>query len=248
MKLLFLSVLLPIAALALVTIWLARKQQQAFAQREAQWRAAAEAKGWAFHCETEGAFQLMRWRGTTSGVAWTLEYRRGRHRSGGASQRAQRTRWWAQTFQGPSTPVLCIAMKKGQEQPAQQFAQGESALATLARKAAGAALDKTLDIYFGQQAGREIDARRLKPLQGATQTGYLVLAEDPVAATHWLQDGPGAQLATAVNAPGNALHADEGRPWVLWVGRQVMLANMRPVTSIDDVTRLVDAGVALTNA
>jgi hypothetical protein len=248
MKLLFLSVLLPIVGLAIAIIWLGGRQRQHLAQRETQWRADAAERGWTFDRLTEGAFELMRWQGTTDGVTWTLEYRRGRHRSSGTSERAHRMRWTSKVFQGPSSPVLCIAMKKGQEQPALQLAQGDGTLATLARKVAGAALDKTLDVYFGQEAGQQIDARRLVPLPNVAQTGYFVMAEDLASASHWLQGGPGAQMDKEANAPGSALFADEGRPWVLWVGTQVMLANMRPVRDTHEVALLVNAGVSLTKA
>lgn len=243
-----LAVLLFIAAIGAAIAVLSRNERQRLAQQEAEWRADAAARGWSFDTATEGECQRTRWQGQTDGIAWTLEYRRGRHRrkGKGKSDRVHRTRWWANAFHGPTSPVLCLAMNKGQEQPALKLAQSDGMLAALARKAAGAALDTTLDSYFGEDVGRQVDARRLKPVDGVSQVGYLAMAEDASMASRWLVDGCGAALTELVNDPHSALHPDMGRPWVLWIGRQVMLANMRPVKNPDDVARLVAAGVALT--
>jgi hypothetical protein len=247
MNLGFLSVVLPIAVVAAMIVLLSRGQRQKQVQREADWRTESAARGWAFDTDTEGEFQRMRWQGQTDGVAWTLEFRRGRHKHRGTADRAHRVRWWANAFQGPSSPVLCIGMNKGQEQPALKLAQGEGMLATLAQKAAGAALDKTLDVYFGEEAGRQVDARLLKPVENTPQAGYLVMSADAAVAARWMAEGSGVALDKLVADAHSALHTDIGRPWVLWIGRQVMLANMRPVNGMEDVTRLVNAGVALTN-
>jgi hypothetical protein len=237
-----------IALIAAALGYLSRAERQRLAQREAQWLAESATKGWTLMADKDGLFQRMRWQGQTDGVAWTLEYRRGRHKRQNSADRAHRMCWWASAFQGPPSPVLCMAMNKGQEQPSVKLAQGEGMLAALVQKAAGAALDKTLDVYFGEEAGRNVDARLLKMVETVSQPGYLVMAQDEVAAEHWLAGGCGAVLAALVNDTESALHPDVGRPWVLWVGRQVMLANMRPVNSMAEVERMVKAGVSLTNA
>lgn len=237
-----------VALIAATLVFLSHSESKRVAQREAEWHAESTAKGWTFAADREGAFQRMRWQGETDGVAWSLEYRRGRYKGKNSSDRAHRMRWWASAFQGPVSPVLCMAVNKGQEQPALKLAQGDGMFATLAKKAAGAALDNTLDVYFGEEAGRQVDARQLKMVEAIAQPGYLVMAQDSVAAERWLADGLGAALSELVSDSGSALHPDVGRPWVLWLGREVMLANMRPVNSMADVARLVTAGVRLTKA
>lgn len=244
----FWMVLVPIAIVGLAVIALSRSENKRLAQREAEWRAASAAQGWSFETAQEGLFQLTRWQGNTDGVGWTLEFRRGRHKHRSTADRANRVRWWADGFDGPSAPVLGMAMNIGKEQPTIQLAQGDGMLATLAKKAAGAALDTTLDVYFGEEAGRLVDARKLQPVEGIKQPGYIVMTEDVGVASRWLADGSGIALANLVNQDASALHADLGRPWVLWIGRRVMLAHMRPVTQFSDVERLVAAGVALTRS
>lgn len=234
-----------VGAIAVVMLWIARGERQSLAQKEADWRADAGVRGWAFEVGRDGEMQLMRWTGQTDGMAWTLEYRRGRHKRRSTNDRAQRVRWWTDAFHGPIEPILCLGVSRGQEQPAVKLAQGEGLFATLAQKAAGAVLDKTLDVYFGEEAGRQIDARELKMVDEVKQAGYIVMAADPGVAAHWLGDGRGDALTALVNDSHSALHPDVGRPWVLWQGRRVMLAAMRSVDKPDDVAKWVQAGVAL---
>lgn len=237
-----------VGALAVVIVLLARSERKNQAQREADWRADASARGWAFETGRDADMQLMRWTGQTDGLAWTLEYRRGRHKHRSTNDRAQRVRWWADAFHGPGAPVLCMGVSLGQERPAVKLAQGEGLFATLARKAAGAVLDKTLDVYFGEEAGRQVDARELKMVDDVIQPGYIVMATNPGIATHWLAGERGAALGALVHESLSALHPDVGRPWVLWQGRRVMLAAMRPVDKPEDVVLWVNTGVQLAEA
>ena len=106
-----------------------------------------------------------------------------------------------------------MGVSRGQDQPTVKLAQGEGLLATLAQKAVGAVLNKTQDVDFSEEGGRQIDARDLNMVDQVTQPGYIVMAADPGIASHWLTEGSGA--TPLVNQVHSALNPDVGRPWVL---------------------------------
>ena len=56
-----------------------------------------------------------------------------------------------------------MGVPQGQELPALKLAQGEGLLASMAQKAAGFALDKSLDAYFGEAAGQALRGRACPP-------------------------------------------------------------------------------------
>jgi hypothetical protein len=138
---------------------------------------------------------------------------------------------------------------KGQENPALKLAQGEGLLASMAQKVAGFALDKSLDTYFGVETGQQVDARTLRMVDGAALPGFIAMAVDTTAGAFWLsQPGHRAAIEAQVRDTSSALSDEIDRPWVLLIGPRVSLARMAPVTSVEDMERLVRAGVALVQA
>jgi hypothetical protein len=227
-----------------ISRWARRKSQQ---QRDLM-RAGSTARGWSCEWQIDGAHDLTRWEGKTDGVPWTAEYRRLRHKRKGQT-RAHNLRWWADGFGVPNAPVLLMGVPKGKEIPAVTLAQGDGLLASLAQKAAGFAFDKSLDLFFGAEVGQQIDARTLRAVESVVLPGLMVMAADNTAGAFWLnQTGHRSAIETLLRDPSSALSDDVDRPWVLLMGAQVRLARMAPVTKVEDLERLVRAGVALVRA
>jgi hypothetical protein len=211
-----------------ISRWARRKSQQ---QRDLM-RAGSTARGWSCEWQIDGAHDLTRWEGKTDGVPWTAEYRRLRHKR-----------------KGQNAPVLLMGVPKGKEIPAVTLAQGDGLLASLAQKAAGFAFDKSLDLFFGAEVGQQIDARTLRAVESVVLPGLMVMAADNTAGAFWLnQTGHRSAIETLLRDPSSALSDDVDRPWVLLMGAQVRLARMAPVTKVEDLERLVRAGVALVRA
>lgn len=237
-----------VAAIVLVGVAMSRWTQRQNRQRQDALRAESAARGWSCETSIEGVFDLTRWQGQTDGVRWTAEHHRLRHKRKGQT-RTHNIRWWADGFHGPTSPVLLMGVPKGQETLTVKLAQGEGLLASMAQKAVGFALDKSLDTFFGEEAGQQVDARTMQVVENPTLTGFIVMAVSADQGAFWLdQQGLRAVVEAQVGDAASALSDDEGRPWVLWLGRRVSLARRAPVTSVNDLERLVRAGVALVHA
>lgn len=241
--------LAPFAFLALV-LWIAtRTARRHREQAQGQLTADAAARGWTFESGTEGLFDLQRWSGHTDGHHWTAEYRRGRHRKSSGPTRTHRLCWWTDGFGEPTTPILLIGVPRGKELPALQLTEGEGLLAIMAQKAAGFALDKALDAHFGEDAGRQIDARALRMVEGVGLPGFLLMAVDIAQARYWLDQPAHRQaLLAQVDDAASVFSNEQDRPWVLLLGRRLMLAQPVAVRSTADLDRLVRAGAALAEA
>lgn len=237
-------------ALVAWALWaLARSARRQREQAQGQLAADATARGWTFESGTEGLFDLQRWSGQTDGHRWTAEYRRGRHRKSSSHTRTHRLRWWTEGFGGPTSPILLIGVPRGKESPSVQLAQGDGLLANMAQKAAGFALDKALDVHFGEALGQQIDARGLRMVDGIDLPGFIVMAADGAQARFWLDQGGHRQaLLAQVGDAASAFSDEQDRPWVLLLGRGLNLAQPVPVRCTDDLERLVRAGVALAEA
>lgn len=241
--------LLPVVFMVAVVWWFSRFERQRQARREETLRADSQARGWRFEVADEGAFRLVRWQGQTDGVTWTAEYRRGERSEGSSgSGRTHRVHWWADGFQGPTSPVMGMGVPMGKEASALEIAQGDGLLSRMAQKAAGLALDAALDVRFGQDAGGQVNARELRMVKDVAVKGYIVMAVDAGVAARWISSRMASTLADQMTVPGGALADDTARPWWLWLGRRLYLSMFRPVNSVQDMERLVRAGVALVNA
>ena len=205
-------------------------------------RAAAGAQGWRFEVAGSAPREVLRWEGQSEGVRWTMEYRRGWRRQNQRQRVSHQTVWWADTFHGPASPVLFIGVPVGKETPSVQLAQGEGMLASMARKAAGFMLDQAVDANFGEELGREVDARQLKLVEGLTVPGFMVAAIDAQQARWWLGNGgAGGLAALAQAAPARGV----GHPWVMVMPRRVYLSRRSAVRNPADVGQWVGEGLAL---
>ncbi|MBA4264293.1 MAG: hypothetical protein C0453_04365 [Comamonadaceae bacterium] len=226
-------------------VLLARRRDHQHRLREESMRTAALARGWSFDSKSDGLQSTKRWQGTTDGTRWTLEYRHSRKTKRARHAQTHRVVWWADTFGGPSSPVLFVGVSAGQENPFHTLSTSEGVLASVARKAAGFALDKALDVHFGEEAGRQVDARLLKPVEATGLPGFMVMAADVAQAVWMLGDGWSKSLGSLVSV---ASGQGADRPWVLVLPRRVYLARSAPIRAEEDVQAMVRDGLALVTA
>jgi hypothetical protein len=102
-----------------------------------------------------------------------------------------------------------------------------------------------VDVYFGEEAGRQVEASTLQTIESGTPAGFIVMAANSAEGARLLSSTWTPALDGLVADPGSALSDDDERPWVLLQPRRVSLARMRMVTSAADLERIVRAGVAL---
>lgn len=221
-----------------LVFWQRRQRQR---QQETL-RSAAAAQGWTFEAQRQGHIDLMRWRGSTDGTAWTLEYRHSRRTRRSQNSHVHRTVWWADTFRGPSSPVVFMAVSPGSENPTIKLAHSDGFLASLAQKAAGFALDKAVDVHFGDEAGTAVDGRQLQAVPDAAVPGFLVMAVDPQQARWLLADGWSRQLGALERESGASTRE---APSVLVLPRRVFLARQKPLRAVADVQAMVREGLSL---
>lgn len=230
-------------AFFLLLVFLSKRQMQA---KEEELRQAAAARGWKFESTKERGYQVHRFSGSTDGVPWTAESLR--FLTGGRNKHRRRhiARWHGQWSPGVSAPIVCLGVPKGAEVPSFKVAQGDGFFAKMAQKAAGFAFDKAVDMYFGDEIGKEVDAAALRPVE-TDLPGFIVMAGDVDEGNRVLADGLRNALLTASNDQASVL-ADNDRPYVLLRARGISLARMEEFRTVDDVDQFIRAGVGLKRA
>lgn len=210
------------------------------AAREEELRQAASARGWTFENSSVRGSRVRRWRGTTDGINWTIE---SVHRTSGQKGESRRhvTRWFTATSLGTTTPIFCVGVEPGKEVPSFDMAKGDGWVAQMAQKAAGFALDKAIDVLFGEEAGRAVDARTLHRVESEA-AGFVVMAGDVSEATRLLFQG----LATAL-ADINAGPADDLTS-VLIYQHGIALARTKQIEATGDLEIFIRRGIKLTRA
>lgn len=220
-----------------------RAREQA---REEELKRSASARGWTFHAVRDRGYRIYRFSGTTDGVAWEAES--ARLMAGGKNrQRRHIARWHGRWSPGVMAPLVAMGVPKGTEVPQFQVAQGDGFFARMAQTAAGFALDKALDVYFGHQIGSEVDASTLKPVNDPAVPGFIFMAGDVDEARRMLADGLQRALLDASRATDNVLSTTD-RPWVMVRPRGLSLARMAEFREVDELDQFVRAGVGLARA
>lgn len=212
------------------------------AAQEEDLRQAASSRGWQFESTHGRGYRIRRWRGTTDGIAWTIESVR---KVSGKSERHNRrhiTRWHTPTELGAASPIFCVGMSPGKEVPSFDMAKGDGWIAQMAQKASGFALDKSVDVLFGDEAGRAVDAGTFKRVETEMLPGFVVMAADPGEAARLLFQGLKAALAEIAGG------ADEERPSVLIYKQGIAMARMQQIAAPNDLETLVRHGLRLTRA
>ena len=238
------AIFIIVTTLTLLMAFVGRRRIQA---KEEEMQRAAATRGWTFDKRHEDGYRIYRYRGTTDGVEWTAES--ARLASGGNNRRRRRevARWHGKWSPGVSAPIVALGVPKGKEQAGQGIAQGSSLAARLAVQAATFIFDKALDVYFGKEVGKQIDAGKLKRLDSAGVPGFIIMAENTDEASRVLSEGLHNALVTASNDAANVL-SENDRPYVLVRPEGVSLARMEQFRDLEELEQFIQAGVSLKRA
>lgn len=122
----------------------------------------------------------------------------------------------------------------------------DSFLGKLAQKAVGFAFDKAIDIYFGLELGKEVDAGAMHRV--ATKLpGFIVMAASKDEGARMLAQGFEQSLTSATRDPNSVFsHAD--RPSILLRSKGISLARTEEFRGLDDIDSFTRAGVELTRS
>ena len=225
------------------TFLMLKYERAKMARREDDLRREASGRGWRYQALRESHGYIQRWHGTTDFVTWTVEFESPPNR-----KQSPRLRWWTETMRGPSAPVLLMAAPAGISLPSLMTAKDGGLLSTLVQKAAGFAMDKAVDVFFGTEVGKQVDATALKPVETVTIPGFIVMAGNPNEA--WQTLSSGLQQAVAQFAHDQQIEAlgKHSRPSILVLPRQLMIGRQAAKVSTPDIEHLIRAGVALTRS
>ncbi len=217
------------------------------AAKEEELRRVASARGWTFATANEKGYRVHRWSGSTDGVSWQAESLRYADSSNKTSKRRQIARWHGAWSPGISGAVVCMGVPKGKENLGAGVSGGEGYFAKLAQKPVGFAFDKAIDLYFGDAPGKEVDAGAMQRVEAIKVPGYVVMAADKGEGERILAQGLEAALIAAAKDTGSML-ADDSRPWILLRPRAVSLARTERIRDVNELERLIRAGVEVTRA
>jgi hypothetical protein len=207
-------------------------------------QAEATSRGWTVTTARERGSQVIQWSGADDGIQWTAEaLEQSQHRN-----LRRTTRWQSRGLQATTGPILLMGVPEGVEIPKAQPA-GTGMLASLAMKAILLALDKGIDMYFGVEVGRAIDANALQRVERAENglDGYAVMAADPADVDQILT----SEVIDAIGAAARAGPRDKNRklrPWVLIWEHGVSVARPDFARSAADIEPLMRTGVAIAKA
>jgi len=120
-------------------------------------------------------------------------------------------------------------------------------LAKLAHKAVSFAFDKALDLYFGSDLGKEVDAGALHRVPAASLPHFVVMAADKDEGARVLSQGLERALA-ASGADAASAFGDDNRASIFLRPHGISLARTTQLRDVHELERLVQAGVGLTRA
>lgn len=237
------AIFIVVTSLVALTAMVARRAQQA---KDDELRQQASARGWTFAVTHEHGYRVKRWSGTTDGIAWIAEYL---YRSGGKNNSSRHiARWHGMFSPGINAPIVAMGIPKGKEAMLGLSMQSSDGFfAQMAQKAVGFVFDKSLDVYFGDEAGEQVDAGAMQRIDGEKIPGYVVMAADKDEAARVLAQGLEKSLLDASNDKASIM-SDEHRPWVLLRPSAISLSRMTSLGGAADVERFTAAGLALTRA
>lgn len=226
--------------------------QRRLAAQDEELRQQASMRGWTFQRAREGALRVRRWTGTTDGVAWiaeSLESNQGGTHGHAAARRRTVTRWrtapdWTPSKTSVTAPIVLMGIPEGKDIPALAGPQSDGWAVKLMQKATGFAFDKMIDVYFGKDAGGDVDAGAMQRVKDDSIPGYVVMAADPGAATRLLFQGLSAAVTTAATSSSSIL-SEQDRPWILIWTKGLILARMERLSSAEQVERFVRAGLTI---
>jgi hypothetical protein len=236
-----LAIVILVVTFVVVVVVAVSRQQKA---KEEEMQRAASARGWNFESKTEGGYRVHRWTGATEGVSWTAESLTYRGSSKNNQKRRHISRWHGAWNPGISGAIVAIGLPKGKEDLGRTIAAGDGFFAKLAQKAAGFALDKAIDAYFGDAPGKEVDAGAMHRIEAKTP-GFVVMAANKDEGARVLHQGLEQALVTAASDSSSVL-SEEKRPWILMRPHAVSLARTEPFRDVNEIEAFIRAGVGLT--
>jgi hypothetical protein len=219
----------------------ARKRQ---AQEEEMQRAAS-VRGWRFESVSEGGYRIHRWSGSTEGLSWvaeSLKYANDRRQ-----RRPDISRWHGDFSPGINGAIVVMGIPAGKEpMPTATSGDADGFFAKLAQKALGFAFDKAIDLYFGKEIGKDVDAAALHRVDAKTP-GFVVLAADKSEGTRIVQQGLERALVDA-SADHSSPFSAADRPSLLLRPHAISLARLGQFRDLNELDRFVHAGVSLRRA
>ena len=238
----FLVVILIVARV----VWRANRRK--VAEMAERLKPEASMRGWQVTTEYRSDnVRVIRWSGRDFDIQWIGEdlYRKRGQRPN--RQVMEVTRWQTVDRRGPSGTIFLMGMPEGTEVPKAQEAAGF--LQSLAVKAALFALDKGLDMYFGTDIGKEVDASALERIEEVEPllNGYAVFAEHAHEAAGIIRNGVDKAIAATIDAGPESMKGYR-RPWILLWKRGVVIARVGPTRSAAELEPFVKAGLAITRA
>jgi hypothetical protein len=208
----------------------------------------ASTRGWQVSTELRSNnVRVIRWSGREFDIQWIGEdlYRKRGQRP--HNQVMEVTRWHTVDRRGPAGTIFLMGVPEGTQLPKVQEVNG--VFESLALKAAFFALDKGLDLYFGDEVGKEIDASTLERVEEVEPLlkGYAVFAERTHEAADVIRNGVHKAIAETIDA---GLESMQGyrRPWILIWKRGVVIARMGATRTAAELEPVVRAGIAITRA
>lgn len=223
-------------------VFVASRQQQA---KEEELKRAASTRGWQFESKLERGYRVHRYTGSSDGVSWVAESLE--KAAGNKSHERHRhiARWHGNWSPGITGAILVMGLPRGKEELGKTIAAGEGFFAKLAQKAVGFALDKAVDVYFGDGPGKEVDAQTMHRMDGSKIPGFVVMAADKDEGARILSQGLESALIAAASDKGSVL-GGEDRPWILFRPHAISLARMERFRDVNEIDAFASAGLALT--
>lgn len=236
------TVILATTAIAMA-VFLARRKREA---REDELKQAASARGWTFDSRSERGYRIHRWTGATDGVSWRAESLH--YTSNNKHQRRpDLARWHGDFSAGINGPIVIIGVPAGKDLPAAATGERDGFLAKLAQKAIGFAFDKAIDLYFGNDLGKQVDAAALHRVPAASLPRFVVMAADKEEGARIMSQGLERALAAAADDKGSAF-AGENRASILLRPHGISLARLGQFRDVNELDRFIHAGVGLTRS
>lgn len=240
-----------IVAMGGIFWWLKSSKHQQATRAAPERAAQAAPRGWAYETDASMMFAIERWRGSTDGLNWTLETLRG---GGSTEDRTGRsvtrlTRWHAE-LPVAVRGAACL-MREFESDPAEAVSEKDFAalggfLGNLAKQALNKVHALAFDVMFGALGQGITGIETFKPVASIARDR----PDDRLVAEH-ASDAP--RLEAALDAMHRALdraplHHTSRLPSLLLRPQGVALSVKERLTDMDDLARLVDAGVAAARA
>ena len=215
--------------------------------KEDELQRSASARGWTFSKTQDRGYRIYKFAGTTDGVAWEAESAKLMAGGNKHGRRRHIGRWHGKWSPGVTAPFVAMGVPKGKEVMQLQVAQGDGFFARMAQKAAGFAFDKALDVYFGHEAGDQVDASAMKHVAEPSVPGFIFMAGNVDETKRILTDGLQRALLDGTADSSNVL-SETDRPWIMLRPHAISLARMEEFRDANELDQFIRAGVALTRA